>query len=126
MIRSARLRWMALGVVVGVLLVVAAIVVGILLEPRDVDADDATKVADRWAADHRRPGETYQSNGCGTDAGGYRFVCHVRFEPTRRRFTLFMRKTAAGGYYSVVLTHVQRGTHPLPDFPNTIQPERSG
>jgi hypothetical protein len=59
------------------------------------------------------------------DAGGYRFACHVRFEPTNRRFTLFMRKIAEGGDYAVVIAHVQKGKHPLPDFPDTVRaPQR--
>jgi hypothetical protein len=87
----------------------------------DVDAEDATKVADRWTAVHRQAHERYAGSDCEMDAGGYGFVCHVRFEPTYRRFTLFMRKIAEGGDYSVVIAHVQKGKHPLPDFPNTVR-----
>jgi hypothetical protein len=106
----------------GALGVVAIIgVVAIATSKNQIDASDAAKVADRWALEHRRSGESYEPGGCIEDAGGFRFVCHVRYLPTNRRFSLFLRKTAEGGDYSVVLTHIERGTHPLPDFPDTIQ-----
>jgi hypothetical protein len=120
--RSQRLRWIGLGVLAGALGVVGIIVVvAIATSKNQIDANDAAKVATRWAAEHRRSGERYDAGDCYGDAGGFRFVCHIRYRPTNRRFSLFLRKTAEGGDYSVVLSHVDRGTHPLPDFPDTIR-----
>jgi hypothetical protein len=51
------------------------------------------------------------------DVGGYRFACHVRFEPSGRKFTLYIRKVAPHGDYELVVTQVRRGVHPIPDFP---------
>jgi hypothetical protein len=120
-----RVKWTLLGVLVGAVLTILAWVgLALVFTANDVDAvdaDDAAMVAERWAAEHRQARERYAGRACGTDAGGYRFVCHVRFEPNDRRFTLFMRKIAEGGDYSVVIAHVQKGKHPLPDFPNTVR-----
>jgi hypothetical protein len=117
-----RARWVLVGVLIGAVLTVLAWVgLAAVLGLNDVDAEDATGVADRWALHHRQASESYGGSDCAMDAGGYRFVCHVRFEPTDRRFTLFMRKIAEGGDYAVVIAHVQKGTHPLPDFPNTVK-----
>src|SRR5687768_10018591 len=122
MTRRQRVRWTLLGVLVGVVITITAwIGLSLVLDPNDPDADDAAKVAGRWAAEHRQARERYAGSDCGTDAGGYRFVCHVQFEPTGRRFTLFMRKIAEGGDYAVVIAHVRKGEHPLPDFPDTVR-----
>jgi hypothetical protein len=120
-----RARWVLMGVLIGAALTVVTWVgLSLVFASNDIDAidiDDATEVADRWAIRHRRATESYVGHDCAMDAGGYRFVCHVRFEPTDRRFTLFMRKIAEGGDYAVVIAHVQKGNHPLPDFPNTVK-----
>ncbi len=122
MTRWQRVRWILLGVLIGAVLTILTWVgLGFVFTPNNVDADDATKVADRWAAEHRQARERYAASGCEMDAGGQRFVCHVRFVPTDRRFTLFMRKIAEDGDDTVVIAHVQKGTHPLPDFPNTVR-----
>ena len=111
-----------MGVLIGAALTVLTWVgLTLVFASNDIDAEDATKVADRWAAENKQASERYAGSDCATDAGGYRFVCHVRFEPTDRRFTLFMRKIAEGGDYAVVIAHVQRGKHPLPDFQNTVK-----
>jgi hypothetical protein len=121
MTRFQRLRWAALGVVIGVVMTVAAYVVAsiVLPNPSDANVGDAGKLADEWAADHRRPGERYAGRDCAEDAGipAYRFACWVRFEPTGRRFTLFMRTVAPNGEYEVALAQVRRGRHELRDFP---------
>jgi hypothetical protein len=122
MARWQRARWILLGVLIGAALTILAWAGLVLVSSaNDVDADDAAKVADQWAAEHRQARERYAGSDCEMDAGGYRLVCHVRFEPTDRRFTLFMRKIAEGGDYAVVIAHVQKGNHPLPDFPNTVR-----
>ena len=126
MTKWQRRRWILLGVLIGAVLTIMAWVGLVLLfAANDVDAEDATKVADQWAAEHKQARERYSGSDCEVDPGGYRFACYVRFEPTDRRFTLFMRKIAEGGDYAVVIAHVQKGKHPLPDFPDTVRvPQR--
>jgi hypothetical protein len=115
--RLQRLRWVLVGTVVGAGLTIAiGIVLGLFVGWKGVDARDATRVADRWAAAHRTPVESYHASRCRTDAGGYRFACQVSFEPSGRRFTLLMRKEAPHGHYEVVLLRVRRGLVPMPDF----------
>jgi hypothetical protein len=118
--RFQRFRWTALGIVIGVVLTVGAIVVGSIITPdsSDADLDDAGRIADAWATDNKRSGERYAGRDCGTDGWypAYRFACWVRFEPTGRRFTLYMRTAAPDGDYEVVLAQVRKGRHPLP-FP---------
>ena len=112
-----RARWVLVGIVIGTVLTVLTWVgLAVVFASNDVDAEDATKVANRWATGHQRPSERYDGAGCFMYAGGYRFVCWVRYKPTNRRFTLFLSKTAEGGDYSVVLSHVERGRRPLADF----------
>jgi hypothetical protein len=116
--RFQRLRWITLGVLVGVSITVALVVlVAAITANHDLDADDAAKVAAQWAAEHRMTDKTADVKSCEMDAGGFRFVCHVRFESTGRRFTLFIRKIAPHGNYELVVTQVRRGVHPIPDFP---------
>jgi hypothetical protein len=115
--RLQRLRWVLFGTVVGAGLTIAiGIALGLFVGWKGVDARDAARVADRWAAAHRTSLETYHASHCETDAGGYRFECLVSFEPSGRRFTLFMRKEAPHGHYEVVLWHVRRGVVRMPDF----------
>jgi hypothetical protein len=115
--RLQRLRWVLLGTVVGAGLTIAiGILMGLFVGWSGVDARDAAKVADRWAAAHRAPVETYHASHCDTDAGGYRFACRVSFEPSGRSFTLLMRKAAPHGHYEVVLWRVRRGIVQMPDF----------
>jgi hypothetical protein len=117
MMRLQRLRLVLLGTVVGVGLTVAiGVLLGLFVGWNGVDAGDATRVADRWAAAHRTPIETYRAWDCETDAGGYSFACRVSFEPTGRNFTLFLRKTAPHGRYEVVLWRVRKGIVPRPGF----------
>jgi hypothetical protein len=120
MTRFQRLRWAALGVVVGVAVTVAAFIVGSVVtsDPSDVDALDAAKIAEKWAADHRRPGERYQGQDCEVEVGVTpdRFACWVRFEPTGRKFTLYMRTVVRHGDYEIALEQVRSGIHPIPDF----------
>jgi hypothetical protein len=116
--RFRRLRWVTLGVLVGVSISVALVVlVAAITAKNDLDADDAARVAGEWAATHRTTVETGNVKTCEMDAGGYRFACHIRFEPTGREFTLFIRKVAPQGDYELVVTQVRRGIHPIPDFP---------
>jgi hypothetical protein len=114
--RLPRLRWVLLGTLTaaGLTLAVAALL-GLFVGWNGVDSKEAAKVADKWAAAHRRATETYMGSDCATDAGGYRFVCRVRYRPTGRDFTLFMRKEAPNGHYEIVLTQVRRGIYPVPD-----------
>jgi hypothetical protein len=117
-----RARLILLGVLIGAALTIVTWVgPALVFDANDADAEDAAKVADQWAAEHKQASERYAGRDCEMDAGGYRFVCHVLLVPTNRRFTLFMRKIAEGGDYAVVIAHVQQGTHPLPDFPDTVK-----
>jgi hypothetical protein len=116
-----RLRWVALGVVIGVVVTVAGVVVASIVtpDPSDADLEDAGRIADRWAAEHQRPGEKDRGRDCTEDNWfpAYRFACWVRFEPTGRTYTLYMRTVAPDGEYEVALAQVKRGRHPIPDFP---------
>src|SRR5262245_47450737 len=120
MTRFQRLRWTALGVAVGVALSAGALVVGSLVssDPTDVDVLDAAKVAEKWAADHRKPGERYKGRDCeaATDVIPDRFACWARFEPTGRRFTLYMRTVVRDGDYEIALVQVRAGIHQISDI----------
>lgn len=78
------------------------------------DLDDATKLALGWAAEHKRPGEKVVLEGCAGDGTPFeaRWACHVRFEPTRRLVTVYVRTKQNAREQEVVQT--RRGEHPLP------------
>jgi hypothetical protein len=122
MTRFQRLRWAALGIVVGVAIMVAAFVVATVVvtsDPSDVDAMDAAKLAENWAADHRRPGEKYRGRDCEAEAGVTpdTFACWVRFEPSGRSFTLYMRTVVHDEDYEIALSEARPGIHSIPDIP---------
>jgi hypothetical protein len=78
------------------------------------DVDDAAKLTLEWAAEHKRPGERFVLEGCTGDGTPFeaRWACHVRFEPTRRLVTVYVRTRQNMREQKVV--QVRSGKHSLP------------
>ena len=76
--------------------------------------NDAAKLTRTWAAEHKRSGEKFVQEGCTGDGAAFeaRWACHVRFEPTGRVITVYVRTTGHGDKHKVV--QVRSGRHPLP------------
>ena len=67
-----------------------------LIDSEKVDSYDAETVANKWASQHRRAGETFRPVHCSaSDEVGDRlqdeFGCPVRFRPTGRRYVVYLR-----------------------------------
>jgi hypothetical protein len=124
---ASRLRWAVLGLALGVAGTLAAATFIDNDEPSSSslfssypDLNDASKVADKWAAEHTRSGERPPSSGgCEADGGvvSSYFVCWRSFDPTGRRVTIYMQTAAPHGKLEATIVKVRRGRHRFPQFP---------
>src|SRR5438105_3262355 len=116
-----RLRWAALGAMVGV----AATLGVVVLTDQDVPGrvrvhpvpvNEAAKIVSKWAAQNAKAGESYEAGGCEGDEDliEARFACHVTFTPRGRQqagreVTVYIAYTEAP-----IVAQVRRGFHRLP------------
>jgi hypothetical protein len=80
------------------------------------DVHDAATLTREWAAEHQRPGERFVHEGCKGDQTLFesRFACLIRFEPTKRVVTVYVRTENETVPALQRVVQVRRGEHPLP------------
>ena len=116
-----RLRWAALGAMVGV---AGTLGVVALTDENDsgrvrvhpVAVNEAARVAGKWAAQNAKAGESYEAGGCEGDEDliESRFACHVTFtqrgsQKVGREVTVYIAYTEAP-----IVSQVRTGFHRLP------------
>jgi hypothetical protein len=76
--------------------------------------NDAAKLAREWAGQHKRSGEKPVRHACAGDGGPFedRWACHIRFEPTRRVVTVYVRTKQ--NLRELKIVQVRSGEHSLP------------
>lgn len=108
--RRKHIRRIALGGFAAIL--VAALVLGIVIYDRlqEVDAQDASAFAEKYAEQHRPRGETLEQGGCAIRGPSEDvYACNIRFAPSGSGFLLKLRVVAGGEEFE--LESAQRKHH---------------